>query len=57
MKNTKRKFPVWGNKQEIVEGMETLFNADDIQEVFKRIALAVERMEETEGKGAEEIYR
>lgn len=35
----------WANKQEIVEGMESLYHDTDIKSLFKRIALAIENMD------------
>jgi hypothetical protein len=36
----------WANKQEIVDGMERLYHDSDINSLFKKIALAVETMDE-----------
>lgn len=38
----------WANKQEIVEGMERLYHDPEINSAFKKIALAVEAMEDEE---------
>ncbi|MDG5788816.1 PD-(D/E)XK nuclease family protein [Evansella sp. AB-P1] len=38
----------WANKQEIVNGMESLYHDPDINNVFKQIAVAIEKMEESE---------
>jgi hypothetical protein len=47
--------PDWANKQEIVKGMETLFHDPALIETFKRIALAVEKMENEEEFEAEQM--
>jgi hypothetical protein len=38
----------WANKQEIVDGMESLYHDRDINSTFKQIAVAIERIEESE---------
>lgn len=45
----------WANKQEIVKGMETLFHDPNLKEIFKGIALAVEKMEQAEDAEVEQI--
>lgn len=44
----------WANKQEIVKGMVTLFHDPALTETFKRVALAVENMEQAEDVEAEQ---
>lgn len=38
----------WANKEEIVNGMESLYNDPDINSLFKQIAMVIEQMEESE---------
>jgi PD-(D/E)XK nuclease superfamily len=47
----------WANKQEIVEGMERLYHRPSLNATFKKIALAVETMEEKETEEKRKVER